>query len=118
MRPPLRAVADDDVDRPQVGALRDVEPSGTNGPKARGRAGVGSPPALEPDIRKGKDAIVERVCNVRQTSQGRRARFSLLPGSAARDTSGGYGAGAHLFPSRTEKLSPAAAMILRETVGK
>ena len=35
-----------------------------------------------------------------------------------RDTSGGYGAGAHLFPSRTEKLSPAAAMILRETVGK
>ena len=27
-------------------------------------------------------------------------------------------AGAHLFPFRTEKLSPAATMILRETVGK
>ena len=35
-----------------------------------------------------------------------------------RETSGGYGAGAHLFPSRTEKLSPAAAMILRESVVK
>ena len=37
---------------------------------------------------------------------------------AERETSGGYGAGAHLFPFRTEKLSPAATMILRETVGK
>ena len=27
-------------------------------------------------------------------------------------------AGSHLFPFRTEKLSPAATMILRETVGK
>ena len=34
MRPPLRAVGDDDVDRPQVRAWRHVEPSGTNGPKA------------------------------------------------------------------------------------
>ena len=32
MRPPWRAVGDDDVDRPQVGARRRVEPSGTNGP--------------------------------------------------------------------------------------
>ena len=37
---------------------------------------------------------------------------------ADREPSGGYGAGAHLFPFRTEKLSPAAALILRETVGK
>ena len=37
---------------------------------------------------------------------------------ADRETSGGYGAGAHLFPFRTEKLSPAATMILRETVEK
>ena len=35
-----------------------------------------------------------------------------------REPSGGYGAGAHLFPFRTEKLSPAATMILRETVEK
>ena len=34
MRPPWRAVGDDDVDRPQVGARRRVEPSGTNGPSA------------------------------------------------------------------------------------
>ena len=43
---------------------------------------------------------------------------SPVPYEAARETSGGTGAGAHLFPSRTEKLSPAAAMILRESVGK
>ena len=41
MRPPWRAVGDDDVDRPQVRAQRCVEPSGTNGPK-----GLGAPPAL------------------------------------------------------------------------
>ena len=40
------------------------------------------------------------------------------PVEAAERKSGGYGAGAHLFPFRTEKLSPAATMILRETVGK
>ena len=34
MRPPLRAVVDDHVDRPQVGAWRHVEPSGTNCPNA------------------------------------------------------------------------------------
>ena len=34
MRPPQRAVVDDHVDRPQVEASRDVEPSGTNGPRA------------------------------------------------------------------------------------
>ena len=48
-----------------------------------------------------------------------RKRSSLSrPRCRSIETSGGYGAGAHLFPSRTEKLSPAAAMILRETVGK
>ena len=31
---------------------------------------------------------------------------------------GGYGAGVHLFPFRTEKLSPAAPMILQEMCGK
>ena len=50
MRPPLRAVGDDHVDRPQVGALRDVEPSGTNGPDAGGRAvfAAGPPAGLSP----------------------------------------------------------------------
>ena len=111
MRPPLRAVADDDVDRPQVGAWRHVEPSGTNGPKAGGRAGVCPPPVLEPSpLLWGGMCVLPRGVPA--------AGLRSPPGSAARETSGGYGAGAHLFPSRTEKLSPAAAMILRETVGK
>ena len=61
-----------------------------------------------------------RPCPGRQPENGVRHRrfFSRPRMPLKRDTSGGYGAGAHLFPSRTEKLSPAAAMILRETVGK
>ena len=44
MRPPQRAVADDDVDRPQVEAWRHVEPSGTNCPRACARsAGPAAP---------------------------------------------------------------------------
>ena len=50
------------------------------------------------------------VCLFSPIRKGRKA--------GPRDTSGGYGAGAHLFPFRTEKLSPAATMILRVTVGK
>ena len=45
------------------------------------------------------------------THRGRRVAFLSL--EALRGTSGGYRAGAHLFPFRTEKLSPAAPMILR-----
>ena len=90
----MRAVGDDDVDRPQVGAWRHVEPSGTNGPSASAARAyarrVGRPCVrLHPSIR------------------------SAPPRDERRQ-----GAGAHLFPFRTEKLSPAAAMILRETVGK
>ena len=123
MRPPLRAVADDDVDRPQVGAWRHVEPSGTNGPKARGRAGdAPRRPLSQTSESKGSEsnAIVEQVWEVRESKQGTQSvvQDSLSCLDMPRETSGGYGAGAHLFPSRTEKLSPAAAMILRETVGK
>ena len=58
-------------------------------------------------IREGREA------GPRETSGGYGAGAHLFP-----FRSGGYGAGAHLFPFRTEKLSPAATMILRETVGK
>ena len=46
---------------------------------------------------------------------GRRLEVSaFLPDPVeAGETRGDYGAGAHLFPFRTEKLSPAATMILR-----
>ena len=72
--------------------------------------------------------------SLERTTSGKQASSLSLPASwkcakkkahsghrsamATRDTSGGSSAGAHLFPSRTEKLSPAAPMILRESVGK
>ena len=98
MRPPLRAVVDDHVDRPQVGAWRHVEPSGTNGPSAwpgggrpAGALRRWSAEAAMPDT--DVPAFLPRPC--RKACKWRSC------------------AGAHLFPSRTEKLSPAAAMILR-----
>ena len=89
MRPPLRAVGDDDVDRPQVRAWRHVEPSGTNGPKASALLCAAAVVSAFTPSREGRPRDEWRQC-----------------------------AGAHLFPFRTEKLSPAAAMILRESVGK
>ena len=44
--------------------------------------------------------------------------FPVRQGRGPGETRGDNGAGAHLFPFRTEKLSPAATMILRESVGK
>ena len=35
-----------------------------------------------------------------------------------RDDNGGYGSGEHLFPSRTEKLSPDAPMVLGSHPGE
>ena len=89
MRPPLRAVGDDDVDRPQVRAWRHVEPSGTNGPRASALLCAAAVVSAFTPSREGRPRDEWRQC-----------------------------AGAHLFPFRTEKLSPAAAMILRESVGK
>ena len=55
---------------------------------------------------------------VRQGPEKEKREIETRQGEKERTTSGGHCAGAHLFPFRTEKLSPAAAMILRETVGK
>jgi hypothetical protein len=39
-------------------------------------------------------------------------RSSSTQSTSHKSLAGGYGAGGHLFPSRTEKLSPAPPMIL------
>ena len=109
----MRAVVDDHVDRPQVGALRDVEPSGTNGPEGLpGRTIQMSAGAL-------------RKMATRRGSNADKTVPLSFPVHAGRHTAVSRGrdkwrscAGAHLFPSRTEKLSPAAAMILRASVEK
>ena len=106
---------DDHVDRPQVEALRDVEPSGTNCPRAWAYAKPVRPLA-------GTAGIPLRLRG-RGTGNWERKTFRFplstfhlkrLPSSAkaSKETSGGYDAGAHLFPFRTEKLSPAVPMIL------
>ena len=105
MRRPRRAAVDDRVDRPQVGAQRCVEPSGTNCPRAcaASREGRGAhPPQLRRGGRSKKRETVGAVLDVPLS-------FRL---QCRKGTCGGYCAGAHLFPFRTEKLSPAAPMIL------
>ena len=83
--------------------MRDVEPSGTNGPKA----------CLTAPLKVRGRCVAALACAAMGESPWR-----FLPVPVARRPSGGTSAGAHLFPSRTEKLSPAAAMILRASVGK
>ena len=108
MRHPRRAVVDDHVDRPQVEAQRCVEPSGTNCPRAcaspREIRGA-RPSAAVMRAGRGNPKLKKTACMCPPC-------LSLLRKALLGDRSGGYCAGAHLFPFRTEKLSPAAPMIL------
>ena len=106
MRRPQRAAVDDRVDRPQVEAQRCVEPSGTNCPRACAAPPCGA--RAHPPPRR---AARGPVCGTYRDGLLRRLSFPLL---GRRLTRGGYCAGAHLFPFRTEKLSPAAPMILHQ----
>ncbi len=121
MRPPQRAVVDDHVDRPQVEAWRHVEPSGTNCPNAC---------ASEAPVRPlSRDAGIQALLEwngKRKTENGKLSTlhsplstFARLPSSAkpSKETCGGCDAGAHLFPFRTEKLSPAVP-VKRGKVGR
>ena len=108
MRRPQRAVGDDHVDRPQVEAQRCVEPSGTNCPRACAWP-LHSGAHAHPPQRCVRDA------GIRSLRRRRACASRAFPSSARpflQQRSGGYCAGAHLFPFRTEKLSPAAPMIL------
>ena len=98
----MRAVVDDHVDRPQVGARRRVEPSGTNGPESL-------PGGTRVRRRASGDGYEAHKCDNEIPLS-----FPVHAGSHEWRPC----AGAHLFPCRTEKLSPAAAMILRASVGK
>ena len=92
MRLPHRVVADYDLDRPQVQARRRAQPSGTNNPRL--------------SVHSWKDSVeglFQCVNPIRWTCGMR-----VLP---ERDC-GDYSVGAHLFPFRTEKLSPTAPMVL------
>ena len=104
MRRPQRAAVDDRVDRPQVEAQRCVEPSGTNCPRA-----CAAPPSGARAHPPPRGAAGGPVCG---TSRRPDPKPPFLPPPGRRRTRGGYCAGAHLFPFRTEKLSPAAPMIL------
>ena len=66
-------------------------------------------------------AILHTTCNSNQKAlmvvtgrDGATVRFTFSnPKTPINDLDGGYRAGVHLFPFRTEKLSPAPPMILR-----
>ena len=84
----MRAVRDEDVDRPQV-HNGDVQPSGTNRP------------------RRFSGRVAARVWRAGRASCGRKKSFRLanrIQVATAR--------GSHPFPSRTGQLSPAAPMVL------
>ena len=70
MRPPWRAVVDDHVDRPQVGARRRVEPSGTNCPNASALV-CGCPCAgFHPSVKAGRPGKTGPQRNKRRPLRG------------------------------------------------
>ena len=135
-----RAVADYDVDRPQVQAWRHAQPSGTNSPEtpekdspraAAEAEGHGGRPRKYRVRRPGhgtcqRDAVVaSRIAfRFRKSSFGDTTPRADGAGAARggpegrvpekEKTKAGTARGFHLFPSRTEKLNPAAPMVLRK----
>ena len=109
--PQYRAVIDDDVDRPQVQARQRAQPSGTNSPNL---SGAQSP-------RKEKTVAFSRRVSEGFPPWVLASVRSFLPhtpvpdpGRVRKDTQAAIARGPHLFPFRTEKLSPAAPMVLRK----
>ena len=101
---------DEHVDRAQVQAWRHVQPSATNGPKASRIRHEGR------SARHARADVVRRRASLGSLKGP--SSFRPRQGRSPGDTHGGYSAEVHLFPFRTEKLSPAAPMILRGTAGK
>ena len=134
IRSPLRrAVKDDDVDRSQVHGRQRPEPSDTNSPtpfRQRNTQGVnltgGHTDRKSPIKRKATNPCSSESASSKREA---RARLPLPPPSfylirhraAARrspvtenKTQAAIARGFHLFPFRTEKLNPAAPMVLRK----
>ena len=118
IRSPRRDVGDDDVDRRQVEARRRVRSRAvliSRELSCEGKPAV--PPAHRGVRREAKVPErgvkrVRRVCgptpwhNALGTGRGGKNRTKEFKAATAR--------GIHLYPSRTEKLSPAAPMVLRK----
>ena len=104
MRPPPRAVGDDHVDRPEV-----RRPRGQSRPVLMARAA--SRAAAGRNRPRGRRARPPFPCVARH-HQHQRVRAHRPPFRAA------TAAGLHLFPSRTEQLSPPAPMVLPATGGR
>ena len=101
MRPPPRAVGDDHVDRPEV-----RRPRGQSRPVLMARAA--SRAAAGRNRPRGRRARPPFPCVARHQC----VRAHRPPFRAA------TAAGLHLFPSRTEQLSPPAPMVLRPARGR